>query len=106
TAGPTGERGCPRAVAAMVAPPGPARSDGLVGATSPDGRGSGAGDHSAGLDHLASLRLAVGVPAGGWRRRVRHGAPGCVARGALPRRADRKSTRLNSSHLVISYAVF
>src|SRR6266850_6165953 len=25
---------------------------------------------------------------------------------ALPRRLDRKSTRLNSSHLVISYAVF
>src|SRR5437588_6967683 len=75
----------------MVAAPGPARSDGLVGAASPDGRGPGAGDHSAGLDHLASLRLAVGVPASGWRRRLRHGAPGCVARGALPRRAPDRS---------------
>src|SRR5256885_13137808 len=27
-------------------------------------------------------------------------------RGSRPARADRKSTRLNSSHLVISYAVF
>src|SRR5207253_4155791 len=26
--------------------------------------------------------------------------------GAVPRRADRKSTRLNSSHVAISYAVF
>src|SRR6516162_11082103 len=30
----------------------------------------------------------------------------CSAPPARPRRADRKSTRLNSSHLVISYAVF
>src|SRR2546426_5325617 len=28
------------------------------------------------------------------------------AAAAVPQRADRKSTRLNSSHLVISYAVF
>src|SRR5256885_2538838 len=29
-----------------------------------------------------------------------------ASRKVLPRRRDRKSTRLNSSHLVISYAVF
>src|SRR5256885_12700673 len=36
-------------------------------------------------------------------RRVR---PPCGNRWADPRPSDRKSTRLNSSHLVISYAVF
>src|SRR5256885_13036611 len=42
----------------------------------------------------------------------RHGqGPGChrqgpAAAGAAGRKVDRKSTRLNSSHLVISYAVF
>src|SRR5688500_19998680 len=42
----------------------------------------------------------------------RHGDPGLrvsaapEARAAGPRGEDRKSTRLNSSHLVISYAVF
>src|SRR5256885_7410632 len=35
----------------------------------------------------------------------REGGPEHVGRGLL-RRGDRKSTRLNSSHLVISYAVF
>src|SRR2546426_5458928 len=38
-------------------------------------------------------------PSAGRRRRPR-------ARRACGRRRDRKSTRLNSSHLVISYAVF
>src|SRR5215467_15346874 len=52
----------------------------------------------------------------GGRRRPRepasaryHGQAGCPGRGAQSRRPDprdRKSTRLNSSHLVISYAVF
>src|SRR5256885_11971647 len=38
---------------------------------------------------------------------VHQGGQQAVHRGALqPRGADRKSTRLNSSHLVISYAVF
>src|SRR5256885_2998738 len=32
--------------------------------------------------------------------------PGAELRGDLLRHGDRKSTRLNSSHLVISYAVF
>src|SRR5256885_11390835 len=53
---------------------------------------------------------ALGAPGG-----ARHAAPaglrprarrGCAAHGAARDRADRKSTRLNSSHLVISYAVF
>src|SRR2546430_3272090 len=39
------------------------------------------------------------------RRRSRHDAPP-GADGGAPRRADRKSTRLNSSHSQISYAVF
>src|SRR2546426_9770492 len=40
----------------------------------------------------------------------RRSAPPCAGRAARARRSarasDRKSTRLNSSHLVISYAVF
>src|SRR5947207_7825475 len=32
--------------------------------------------------------------------------PLAILMGAMPSRADRKSTRLNSSHTVISYAVF
>src|SRR5256885_15820503 len=32
--------------------------------------------------------------------------PGADAQGSIDHQADRKSTRLNSSHLVISYAVF
>src|SRR5688500_19940518 len=46
------------------------------------------------------------------RRRRRGGGPGgrpavgAAAQGARLARQDRKSTRLNSSHLVISYAVF
>src|SRR2546426_9125431 len=44
-----------------------------------------------------------------WRRRLSGGRPlsgGGRAQGLGRRRSDRKSTRLNSSHLVISYAVF
>src|SRR5256885_8896454 len=33
-------------------------------------------------------------------------SPASTDRGMIARQADRKSTRLNSSHLVISYAVF
>src|SRR6516162_10271456 len=42
------------------------------------------------------------------RRRGPGASPGRLAGrgGPSPRRRDRKSTRLNSSHLVISYAVF
>src|ERR1035441_10759822 len=53
-----------------------------------------------------------------WRRRTPEGQPGSSspthgerlgggdARSVLRRQGDRKSTRLNSSHLGISYAVF
>src|SRR5688500_19220282 len=46
--------------------------------------------------------------AGGWRRRSQlfWGAGVNDPRLGLKPQADRKSTRLNSSHLVISYAVF
>src|SRR5690349_22114747 len=46
--------------------------------------------------------------AGGACRRFRCPVPGRLARGLLPAfaRSDRKSTRLNSSHVEISYAVF
>src|SRR5699024_12585067 len=40
-----------------------------------------------------------------WGQRARAGPPG-PARPAEARSADRKSTRLNSSHVSISYAVF
>src|SRR2546426_5653763 len=60
----------------------------------------------------AACRLVVGVggqldrdpgrPGESGRREQRR-AGGCEAEGT---HADRKSTRLNSSHLVISYAVF
>src|SRR2546426_3803961 len=44
----------------------------------------------------------VGRALGRARHAARRGAPGAPHRAQL----DRKSTRLNSSHLVISYAVF
>src|SRR5256885_15822695 len=44
-------------------------------------------------------------PRGSTRVARRRGARGFPGR-AVPRSRDRKSTRLNSSHLVISYAVF
>src|SRR5256885_5533146 len=58
---------------------------------------------------LERLALAQGA---GTRHRVGRPAQRRVARGLAPQPtasasgADRKSTRLNSSHLVISYAVF
>src|SRR5256885_10917789 len=39
-------------------------------------------------------------------RRARLSSPVSVATGCISNSTDRKSTRLNSSHLVISYAVF
>src|SRR5437899_5671222 len=54
-----------------------------------------------GLERRSRIRRDgrnVGAPRG------LHGAEGAGRAGALPR--DRKSTRLNSSHLGISYAVF
>src|SRR3712207_8015878 len=44
------------------------------------------------------------APTGGGRRPRAH--PHAVRRGAVVRDRDRKSTRLNSSHANISYAVF
>src|SRR5256885_8789117 len=41
-----------------------------------------------------------------WRAAARHMARSDAGRGCRRSTADRKSTRLNSSHLVISYAVF
>src|SRR5882672_12407741 len=40
------------------------------------------------------------------RRRCRQGTCPCTERNSGHRSRDRKSTRLNSSHTVISYAVF
>src|SRR5205807_8550528 len=52
--------------------------------------------------HSHSQRFALQWECPGRRPRCREGSLGFVR---VPRR-DRKSTRLNSSHLVISYAVF
>src|SRR5436309_8729842 len=46
---------------------------------------------------LSRLRRPCGTPFGGWTKGVPHGRRS---------REDRKSTRLNSSHVKISYAVF
>src|SRR5256885_2459506 len=59
----------------------------------------------------AGLRQHAGAPGGVAARRracAQRSAPGRDARSAGRRLhgTDRKSTRLNSSHLVISYAVF
>src|SRR5256885_9073261 len=67
----------------------------------------------AGVDH-ASNRVVPGVLLGGRPRRVRvvgigvldHPVGRVAATYAGRLHPDRKSTRLNSSHLVISYAVF
>src|SRR5256886_7540349 len=71
----------------------------------------------SGLD-LGSRGAAVGKPVRGavrvpcrrlgrlGRRSGRGGLVGFVGRGCGRRREDRKSTRLNSSHSQISYAVF
>src|SRR5688500_19969651 len=66
-------------------------------------RGVRAGRHARGLGKRAPGREAAG---GGARSKIAspHAAPDRNRR-VLPG-ADRKSTRLNSSHLVISYAVF
>src|SRR5205807_7401226 len=60
------------------------------------------GDGARGAARGAGLGRPAGTPA------ERGGSQVRADRGAVPdaRGADRKSTRLNSSHLVISYAVF
>src|SRR5256885_6771412 len=49
-------------------------------------------------------RIALGPPLG--PELVGFGQPGWLGQAAETNKLDRKSTRLNSSHLVISYAVF
>src|SRR5690606_41935978 len=64
-------------------------------------RGAGRRQGRPGRAHPAGGRHADGGPAGplGGRGRLGHDGVG-------HRRGDRKSTRLNSSHVKISYAVF
>src|SRR5256885_9799770 len=70
--------------------------------------------HAFGTAPSGILVLGRGVPAGngGGRRRRRRSASAGLGRqrrrgrGRGGDKIDRKSTRLNSSHLVISYAVF
>src|SRR3712207_7835646 len=57
-------------------------------------------DTEAGAAEAAAVRDPPGVGAG------RHRLPGQVPGAARGRVLDRKSTRLNSSHANISYAVF
>src|SRR5947199_5803841 len=56
--------------------------------------------------HDALPIYADAVPRRRARRRVRGGRPAPRVDGGARRAGDRKSTRLNSSHLGISYAVF
>src|SRR5256885_7075462 len=58
--------------------------------------------------YTLSLHDALPISPGGHRHRAAFGTPPPAAPPAdrRSRRRDRKSTRLNSSHLVISYAVF
>src|SRR5256885_10417743 len=51
------------------------------------------------------LRQSGAAPAEG-RNGGFHAGPSALRGGIAGRNSDRKSTRLNSSHLVISYAVF
>src|SRR5260221_6531126 len=55
--------------------------------------------------HDRSERVAVGILVGDEQKAV-VGTDRVGDRGQLTRQRDRKSTRLNSSHTVISYAVF
>src|SRR3712207_8907151 len=64
----------------------------------------GAGAAGGPGDHRAPRGLRGGIGAGGALERGAAEPPG--ARGAAGSRKDRKSTRLNSSHANISYAVF
>src|SRR5260221_5172899 len=56
---------------------------------------------------ICAARAPQRAPRGGGARRApRPRGPGRARGPSAPRRGDRKSTRLNSSHTVISYAVF
>src|SRR2546426_7057920 len=65
-------------------------------------RSAGA-ERSRQFDHARADRPAGDAGGAGGARRARRRDGSLVAQ---PRPGDRKSTRLNSSHLVISYAVF
>src|SRR5690606_41875236 len=69
--------------------------------------GAGLG-HERQFAHVALLLLDVLHRLGGRLLVVDHQAHGGAQRGSIgqPARTDRKSTRLNSSHVKISYAVF
>src|SRR5690606_39437622 len=70
----------------------------------PDRTGHPVPDHG----HTAFLWLPEFCPRGGGAAggRLRSGDPGLQRGGPAAGAADRKSTRLNSSHVKISYAVF
>src|SRR2546428_5143332 len=53
-----------------------------------------------------ALPISEGRPAGAGRRQARHPRPAADGRRRPRAHGDRKSTRLNSSHDQISYAVF
>src|SRR5690625_6996798 len=53
------------------------------------------------VEAVAQIRAALRVPHG-----AVHGVDAAACRIAASRESDRKSTRLNSSHVAISYAVF
>src|SRR5256885_11146256 len=61
------------------------------------------GQAARGADGAVARRPGVGTPGRVGRRQI---APGHRRDAGPPAGGDRKSTRLNSSHLVISYAVF
>src|SRR5256885_4069695 len=63
-------------------------------------------DMSIGLIGLACFGLASGLARGAPVGRIALTVSGVAFLGAAMVHLDRKSTRLNSSHLVISYAVF
>src|SRR5688500_19159628 len=55
---------------------------------------------------VGSKTIRVNAPSDGGELEARGGGPRAAGPAALTARGDRKSTRLNSSHLVSSYAVF
>src|SRR5256885_11963890 len=57
-------------------------------------------------DALPIYRIQKGIPTGRHKSGEKGGVPNRTVDRRLQFARDRKSTRLNSSHLVISYAVF